>query len=1566
MADLGVALVLACRNDADSLAACLDACLAQTHPAQEIVVVDAGSSDGSRRIIEDYSQRHPGALRAEFLPTATDGGEALWRAVLATTAPYVALVDPRDLAVPHRLAAGLELLAANPSLAAVCSTVQAVDRAGRPTPWLDDAPANQPGDNPRWHLLGGHPLDWCTVLARGERLRAVATGSPLGHAADLDRWLRLLDSGEIHREARPWVHRRLAGPPVPPAPLLAECYETAAAIIDALGRWPLEKTFRLASPAGSPERLREAAQCHARLAAHALDLDARLFGHAHLGTPEAYRQIRAALRLDPDNALARQLLAEVWRRLGDGARAGGGASMSLADWQKAPPPPVALAPAPAPSPAATAFRVWQAKTAFQDIDGEHLARRQHAWTRRPRFVVIVDATAPDLAVSLQSLDQQFYGHWVTALVAGGPGADQKRHFAFPAGVAADALLAALPGGGPDDWALLLPPGTRLEAHALFALADHLDRHPQCQALYADDAGPDGLPRFKPDFDPVLLAGRDYLGAVLVSAPLFAALAPGAPPSPGLAHALVRQLAATAGEPFIGHVSDVLFTLNPAAATPAEAVQRACTAALLGLPPERLAQVDGPLPGSHWVLPQPAHWPPVTVIALGVSPQALGAATDYPALRCAGPLAPAPLALAEALQSCPDDLVLILSAAVRPATPEYLQALVATLEGWQAGMVGPAIVDAQGRLEGAGLVLGQGGAVGPALPGTPFGQGGDALGRAALPHRVGALDASALLLSRAALAAAGGLDTGYGSLAACLADAALRLAAAGKPPLWTPLARLDRLAPAPAVQEDPAPFVQRWLPRLAADPAWNRNLSLADGNALAETDLVARWRPGRAEALRILALPLAPSGQAEYRVSAPLRALDRLGLAQTASACEPWPGRERAPTPAELARLAPDVLYAQATIDDVRLRGYLAAARFNPDIYRVFSLDDRVSDIPAYNAAHRSLPREKVAERMALALAHSDRLIVSTAPLAELYGPQVAETRIVPNRLEKPLWLDAATRPRPPRKSRRPRVGWAGALQHGGDLALVAPLVEALADEVDWVFFGMIPIGCERFVAEFHPPVKPYAAYPAKLASLDLDLALAPLEINLFNEAKSNLRLLEYGIFGWPVIASDILPYRSDDAPVCRVPNRPHAWIAAVRERLAEREALQAEGRRLEAWVRSRYLLEDHAQEWLEALSPGPRRPRPAVPAVAAPAAPPASPTPAADMQGGWPPGPGDGKPRILAASQTTLLHDYRAASPLRALRQNGLAHTLLFGRPHSDQVSCLTGAEIAALAPDATYWNFIVDDLRLAEGIARCARDFPDLPRVYGLDDRIGDLPPQHPYATRFSGAQLDRRLREALALCRRLVVSTPPLAELYGPLAESVRVVPNRLERALWQGVAPPAREAAPPRRLRVGWAGAQQHAADLALLRPVIAATADTFDWVFFGMAPAGCEAWVREIHPAVPFPDYPARLAALDLDIALAPLEINLFNEAKSNLRLLDYGWLGWPVICTDILPYRENAPPVIRVANTPEAWTTALHALAADPDTRHRLGQELAAWVRRHYVLEDHLEEWREALVPGWGG
>jgi hypothetical protein len=74
--------------------------------------------------------------------------------------------------------------------------------------------------------------------------------------------------------------------------------------------------------------------------------------------------------------------------------------------------------------------------------------------------------------------------------------------------------------------------------------------------------------------------------------------------------------------------------------------------------------------------------------------------------------------------------------------------------------------------------------------------------------------------------------------------------------------------------------------------------------------------------------------------------------------------------------------------------------------------------------------------------------------------------------------------------------------------------------------GMCPDKLRPYVHEFHSGV-PIEEYPRKLASLNLDLALAPLEENAFNECKSNLRLLEYGACGFPVIATDIVCYQND-------------------------------------------------------------------------------------------------------------------------------------------------------------------------------------------------------------------------------------------------------------------------------------------------------------------------------------------------------------------------------------------------------------------------------------------------------
>ena len=148
--------------------------------------------------------------------------------------------------------------------------------------------------------------------------------------------------------------------------------------------------------------------------------------------------------------------------------------------------------------------------------------------------------------------------------------------------------------------------------------------------------------------------------------------------------------------------------------------------------------------------------------------------------------------------------------------------------------------------------------------------------------------------------------------------------------------------------------------------------------------------------------------------------------------------------------------------------------------------------------------------------------------------------------------------------------------------MLEQVVRETANEVDWVFMGMCPDFLKPYVKEVHQVVS-FETYPDKLAMLNLDIAVAPLEHNRFNEAKSNLRILEYGMLGWPVIASAIEPYR--DAPVCLVSNQPRAWISAIRERASDLESAWLEGDKLRDWVQENWLLRQHLDEWHAALSP---------------------------------------------------------------------------------------------------------------------------------------------------------------------------------------------------------------------------------------------------------------------------------------------------------------------------------------------------------------------------------------------
>jgi glycosyltransferase involved in cell wall biosynthesis len=244
------------------------------------------------------------------------------------------------------------------------------------------------------------------------------------------------------------------------------------------------------------------------------------------------------------------------------------------------------------------------------------------------------------------------------------------------------------------------------------------------------------------------------------------------------------------------------------------------------------------------------------------------------------------------------------------------------------------------------------------------------------------------------------------------------------------------------------------------------------------------------------------------------------------------------------------------------------------------------------------------------------------------------------------------------------------------------------------------------------------------------------------------------------------------------------------------------------------------------------------------------------------------------------------------------------------------------------------------------------------VDDLLGFVPEKHP-SRRFQSREGHRRMADALLKSDSMIVTTEPLVHHYKKYIENVKIIPNCLA-AHWfnLNIKKTKRD-----KLRVGWIGAGQHQGDLEIINDVIKEMADKVDWVFMGMHTVEAKTYIKEFHPFVSISEYPEKMASLDLDIAVAPLEDNHFNSCKSNLRLLEYGAMSWPVICSDVFPYQTNNPPVIRVKHSVSNWIEALNRLIDDESERLRLGKALHSWVVKNYTLSDWSSNWTQALFEG---
>jgi GT2 family glycosyltransferase len=521
-----------------------------------------------------------------------------------------------------------------------------------------------------------------------------------------------------------------------------------------------------------------------------------------------------------------------------------------------------------------------------------------------------------------------------------------------------------------------------------------------------------------------------------------------------------------------------------------------------------------------------------------------------------------------------DFLLLLSPQALIRQGDWLEQLLNHALRPEVGIVGAKTVSVGRKITHGGLILGLGGSVGDAFAGAAINAAGY-MDRLSVDQNYSAVADIGLMIGRPLFDSVGGLDAvAFGADGADL-DLCLRVGLQGYLTVWTPRSVLihpERRYPYPPTAE--LEIQQRWLPLLAQDPAYNPNFSLCAAPAFQLENPALSWRPLSWQPLpTVLAHAADFHGCGHYRIIQPFNALCNEGLIEGAALA-------RQLNVSSLRRYSPDSLILQRQLSEVQLEAMSRMKRFS-SAFKVYELDDYLPRIPMKSLHRAALPKD-ILRSLRRALTYVDRFVVSTERLAEAFRGLHPEIRVVNNRLDQGWWADLPASER--RSGVKPRVGWAGGNGHTGDLEMIADVVVALADEVDWVFFGMCPERLRPYIKEFHVGVT-ISRYPALLASLNLDLAVAPVEENLFNQCKSNLRLLEYGICGYPVVCSDVACYRGD-LPVTKVKNRFKDWVEAIRAHVSDLDAAGRAGDFLREAVRRDWMLDSRALAlWRDAWLP---------------------------------------------------------------------------------------------------------------------------------------------------------------------------------------------------------------------------------------------------------------------------------------------------------------------------------------------------------------------------------------------
>lgn len=491
---------------------------------------------------------------------------------------------------------------------------------------------------------------------------------------------------------------------------------------------------------------------------------------------------------------------------------------------------------------------------------------------------------------------------------------------------------------------------------------------------------------------------------------------------------------------------------------------------------------------------------------------------------------------------------------------------------EVGIVGAKLYFPNGTVQHAGVILGIDSPAQHVFLGHPHDSPGY-MQRLKVDQNYSAVTAACLMIRKSVYMEVGGLDEVEFKISYNDVDLCLKVRALGYLVVWTPHAALLHESSVSQIQTDTTAYEKRisrfrgeqfsmyrkWLPALANDPAYNRHFALNGAGFEIEPVVDLTWRALPWRPLPLVLLQRQRRwNDGDCRNSIPLQALRDADIVDGAIS-------QRLLNVVEIERLRPHVVIYQQPFTSDQIPAIELITQLSPAL-RVLDLDRLPANYKSDPAFLRSL--ELV-----------NRVVVASSELAAAVDGMHDDIRIMAESL--PIsWSNIRSRRQTGNKL---RVGWRG--DHDQlDLRLLAEIVPALADEVDFVVMGWCPIELRPFVRDQRFQVEESGLADA-LAGMDLDLALLPLLDEPLQSAQSLARLLHYGACGFAVLCSENA-CDAGDLPVTRLCNYPSAWIQKIRAYIAAPQVLTDQGIELQTQTLGGHLLHTPRMEawrsvWLD-------------------------------------------------------------------------------------------------------------------------------------------------------------------------------------------------------------------------------------------------------------------------------------------------------------------------------------------------------------------------------------------------